>query len=72
MELTQQCIEEIVLAAREVDSGKLIITLEARPEDSRNFDIKCDYTKRFRVSRDGRRATPTDGIIGRCPQDKIN
>jgi hypothetical protein len=59
MELTQQCIEEIIRAAREVDSGVLTITIQVRPEDNRAFDFKCEYEKRFRVSRSGKGAIPT-------------
>jgi hypothetical protein len=51
MELTQQCLDEIMLAAREVDNGKLVITVEGRPEDNRNFDIKLAYEIRCRVRR---------------------
>jgi hypothetical protein len=69
MELTQQCIEEIMLAAREAASGKLVITLESRPEDSRNFDLKCEYVKRFRVSS---QAIPTVNAAKRHPQDKFS
>jgi hypothetical protein len=72
MELTQQCIEEIVLAAREADSGKLVITVQARPEDSRNFDLKCEYEKRYRVFRDSRQAVPTEVVARKNPQDKFS
>jgi hypothetical protein len=58
MELTRECIEEIVLAAREVDDGKLVITIQARPEDSRSFDLKCEYEKRHRVRRNDAGAQP--------------
>lgn len=71
MELTQQCIEEIVLAAREAASGKLVITVQSRPEDSRSFDLKCEYEKRYRVSRDGNQAIPTVNAEKRHPQDKF-
>jgi hypothetical protein len=54
MELTQQCIDEIVLAAREVENGSLTVTIQARPEDKKSFALKCKYEKRFIVSRDGR------------------
>jgi hypothetical protein len=54
MELTQQCIEEIVRAAREVDSGTLTIIIQARPEDKKSFSMKCEYEKRYIVSRYGR------------------
>ena len=71
MELTQQCIEEIMLAAREVDNGTLTITIQARPEDEKSFDIKCDYTKRFRVSRKGQNQIPTETALRQFPPDKI-
>jgi hypothetical protein len=51
MELTQQCIEEIMLAAREVDNGTLTITIQARPEDSQYFDLKLSYEIRRRIRR---------------------
>ncbi|GHV79606.1 hypothetical protein AGMMS49944_13970 [Spirochaetia bacterium] len=51
MELTKECIDEIVLAARQVESGSLTITIQARPEDKRFFDMKLAYEKRYRVGR---------------------
>jgi hypothetical protein len=51
MELTKECHAEIDLAAREVESGSLTITVQARPEDKRFFDFKCVYEKRYRVGR---------------------
>jgi hypothetical protein len=51
MELTQQCIDEIVLAAREVSNGKVIITVQSRPEDDRYFDLKLAYEVRRRIRR---------------------
>jgi hypothetical protein len=51
MELTKECIDEIILAARQVESGSLTITIQARPEDKRYFDFKCVYEKRYRVGR---------------------
>jgi hypothetical protein len=72
MELTRECIEEIVLAAREVDNGKLVITVQSRPEDSRSFDLKCEFEKRCRVSRDGRKAVPTETDAKKYPQDKFS
>jgi hypothetical protein len=71
MELTQQCIEEIVLAAREVDSGTLVITIQTRPEDKRAFTLKCEYEKRYLVNRNGRAAIPTDSTRTRNPHEKI-
>jgi hypothetical protein len=59
MDLTKECIEEIMLAAQEVDNGQLVITIENRPEDKKTFDLKCEYKKRFRVSRESRMALPT-------------
>jgi hypothetical protein len=72
MELTQQCIEEIVLAAREAESGKLVITVQARPEDKKAFDLKCEYEKRYRVFRDSRQAVPSEDPAKRYPQDKFS
>jgi hypothetical protein len=71
MELTKECIEEIVLAAREVDNGTLTITIQTRPEDKKAFQFKCEYEKRYLVSRDGRAAIPTVGEARKYPQDKI-
>jgi hypothetical protein len=51
MELTQQCIEEIVLAARAVDSGSLTVTIQVRPEDGRYFNLKLGYEIRRRIRR---------------------
>jgi hypothetical protein len=68
MELNQQCIEEIILAAREAENGRLVITIESRPEDAKNFDLKCDYTKRFRVPR----KAPTEDNARRFPKDKYS
>jgi hypothetical protein len=72
MELTKQCIEEIVLAAREIDNGKLVITLQSRPEDKQSFDLKCEYEKRHRVPRDGRQAVPTEDGARKYPKDKFS
>jgi hypothetical protein len=72
MELTQQCIEEIILAAMDVDNVRLVITLESRPEDAKNFDFRCEYTKRFRVPRTGHQADPTEDIARLFPKDKFS
>jgi hypothetical protein len=58
MELTRECLDEIILAAREVDSGTLTITLQARPEDNRHFDLKLGYEIRRRIRRDDADAKP--------------
>jgi hypothetical protein len=70
MELTKECIEEIILAAQEVDNGQLVVTIENRPEDKKTFDLKCEYKKRFRVLREGRQALPTYSPP-RSPADKF-
>jgi hypothetical protein len=68
MELTRECHEEIDLAARELASGALTITIQARPEDKQAFDFKCIYEKRFRVGR----TQPSEMPAGRSlPQDKF-
>lgn len=59
MELTEKCIEEIVSAAQAAGNGKLVITVQPRVEDKQSFDLKCEYEKRIRVSRDGRAVIPT-------------
>jgi hypothetical protein len=51
MELTQECLEAITAAAREVESGTLTIALQARPEDKRSFDLKLSYEIRRRIGR---------------------
>jgi hypothetical protein len=51
MELTKECIDEIVLASRQIESGSLTITIQARPKDKRSFDMKLAYEKRYRVGR---------------------
>jgi hypothetical protein len=49
MELTRECLEEIAAAALAVDNGTLTITIQARPEDSRSFDLKLSYEIRRRI-----------------------
>jgi hypothetical protein len=70
MELTKECLEEIVLAAREAGTGKLVITVKTRPEDQRAFDINCAYEKTFRVGRTGGAAVPTQETGRKSPADK--
>jgi hypothetical protein len=70
MELTKECLEEIALAARDVDGGKLVVTIQARKEDEKAFDLKCEYEKRFRVSRTGKDAIPRETQEKDYPQDK--
>jgi hypothetical protein len=72
MELTQQCIDEIIFAAREVESGALTVTIQARPEDKKSFALKCEYEKRFIVNRNGRREVSTETEEKQFPPDKIN
>jgi hypothetical protein len=70
MELTKECLEEIVLAAREADSGSVTITVQARPEDKRCYDFKCEYKKQYRIPRGT--AIPTEMPVGRSlPHDKF-
>jgi hypothetical protein len=59
MELTTACIDKIVSAAQMADNGKLVITIQERPEDKQCFDVKCEYEQRFRVYRDGKNAVST-------------
>jgi hypothetical protein len=69
MKLTKECHEEIDLAAMEVETGALTITIKARPEDKRTFDFKCVYEKQFRVGK----AIPSEMSAGRSlPQDKFH
>jgi hypothetical protein len=70
MELTKECIEEIVLAAREVNTGTLTITIQARPEDKKAFQFKCEYEKRYVVNRYGREDIPTEMPERQFPPDK--
>jgi hypothetical protein len=49
MELTRECLEAITTAAREAESGTLVITLRTRPEDKRAFDLKLSYEIRLRI-----------------------
>jgi hypothetical protein len=49
MELTRECLAAITTAAREVDNGTLVITIQARPEDKRAFDLKLSYDIRLRI-----------------------
>jgi hypothetical protein len=72
MELTERCIKEIILAAKEAENSKLVITIDPRPEDSHTFDLKCDYTRRLRVTRTGIQAYPTEGKDNNFPHDKYS
>jgi hypothetical protein len=72
MELTQAVHEEIDLAAREINSGRLTITIDARPEDTKNFDMRLEFEKRFRLSRTGRQALPTVAPGTLIPRDKYS
>jgi hypothetical protein len=58
MELTKECLNEIILAARAVDSGSLTITIQVRPEDGRYFDLKLGYETRRRIKRNNADAKP--------------
>jgi hypothetical protein len=71
MELTRECLEEIALAALEAENGKLVITVQPRPEDKRSFDLKCEYEKRFRVYREESGAIPTKTAGRNTPEDKL-
>jgi hypothetical protein len=51
MELTKECLEEIARCAREIDNGTLTVTIQARPEDSRYFDLELVYKIRRRIRR---------------------
>jgi hypothetical protein len=63
-------LERIEKAAREAGDGKVVITIQPRPEDSRSFDLKCEYEKRYRLSRTGAAAVPSTGKARNCA-DKI-
>jgi hypothetical protein len=66
MELTDECIEEIRVAARKLHRGDLNIKIMARPEDSQNYDVIIGTEKRIRFSR----ALPTNGTPRSSPGDK--
>ena len=70
MELTQECFEEIVRAAKEAGNGRLTITIQPRPEDKRNFDMVCEFERRIRLSRDGRTSLPTETTARKIPADR--
>jgi hypothetical protein len=72
MELTKECLEEIALCAREVDTGTLTITIQSRPEDKKAFRFKCEYEKRYTVNRTGRSAFPTEMSGKTGPADKYS
>jgi hypothetical protein len=72
MELTQQCIEEIVFTSRKVNNGKVVITVVSRPEDSQNFDFFCEFKEQFRVTRNGRQEIPTKNTAKKDPWDKFS
>jgi hypothetical protein len=72
MELTQQCLEEIIMAAKEVErNGSLTITIQARPEDRKKYDMKVAYENRFRIDRNGRSAIPSEMTGSTFPQNKF-
>jgi hypothetical protein len=50
MELTKECLDEIILAAWKVGNGSLTIVIQVRPEDSRYFDLKPGYETRRRIT----------------------
>jgi hypothetical protein len=58
MELTKECLEEIALCAKEVDTGTLTVTIQARPEDSRYFDLELSYKIRRRIRRNDASTKP--------------
>jgi hypothetical protein len=70
MELTRECSEKIKEAARAADTGTLAITIQARPEDSRYFDIKLAYEIRHRIRREGagiKAAQPGQRVLSGAP-----
>ena len=55
MELTPELIDEIVLAAKEVDYGSVIISISGKP-DNKIVDISTDKRRRFKKNaREGSR-----------------
>jgi hypothetical protein len=61
MELTKECLDEIMLAARKVENGSLTITIQVRPEDNRSFDLKLGYEIRRRIVRNDARTARRNG-----------
>jgi hypothetical protein len=66
MELTEECIEEIKVAARKIERGDIHVRIMARPEDEQNYDVVIGTEERIRF----RKATPTQGEPRRNPRDK--
>jgi hypothetical protein len=65
MELTEECIETIKAAARELERGDLNIRIMARPEDKKSYDIIIGVEERIRFNRalptmDEPRSSPGD------------
>jgi hypothetical protein len=65
MELTQQCIDQIVLAARKIKRGDLHIKIMVRPEDEQNYDVIFGTEERMRfrkalLTQDEPRSSPRD------------
>ncbi|AEF82967.1 hypothetical protein [Leadbettera azotonutricia] len=50
MELTDECIEKIKEKAKEVDHGKLVITILPRPEDKQVYDVIFGQEERVQFS----------------------
>jgi hypothetical protein len=55
MELTEECLEAIRVAARKINRGDLHIKIIARPEDEQNFDVIFGVEERRRF----KKALPT-------------
>jgi hypothetical protein len=66
MELTEECIEKIKAAARELKRGDLNIRIMARPEDDQNYDVIFGTEERVRFSR----ALPTTDKPRGSPRDR--
>jgi hypothetical protein len=66
MELTDECLEKIKAAARNLKRGDLNIKIMARPEDAQNYDMIIGTEERIRFSR----ALPTTDKPRISPRDK--
>jgi hypothetical protein len=67
MELSEECIERIKGAARELVTGTLTIKIQARPEDLRNYDVVFGVEERVRFEK----GLPTSATARRYPADKM-
>jgi hypothetical protein len=66
MELTEECLEAIKVAARKIKRGDLHIKIMARPEDEQNYDVVFGTEERMRF----KKALPTQDEPRSSPRDK--